>query len=75
MKNVKIWFGEEIQKKILANRTKVRFAGLRSATPEEISATKDWLRHGGIRFEHRTHFINGEKLPYNGVLILNPKRK
>lgn len=49
-------------------------AGLRSYTPEELDEVKNWLHEQGIKFKHKTHHSNGVKLPYNGVLYINPSK-
>lgn len=72
---MKNFLSEQTKNKILRSRGKTIACGLCTATKEEISGAKEWLMYFHIPYEHRTHTSKGEKLPYNGVLIINPKEK
>ena len=56
-------------------RKPISVAGLKSATKEDIRDKIEFYKGKGYRVEHRTHLANGKKLPYNGVLIIDRRRK
>lgn len=47
------------------------YQGLRTFTPDEISAEIQKLRNLGHKVRHKTHYVGGKKLPFNGVLVIN----
>ena len=57
------------------SRKPVSVTGLRDATPHEISKMKTFYRSKGYKVKHKTHLDNGDKLPYNGILIIDRRRK
>lgn len=61
-------------KKLNENRYKWLVIGLKSADESAIEGFKTWLTSQGIDFNHRTNRGDGKKLPYNGVLYVNPMR-
>lgn len=62
-----------LKEHILRNRRKRSVIGMRSWTREELVDFKQWLSTNYIKHEHRTTLKNGDKLPFNGILIINPK--
>lgn len=49
--------------------------GLRTATQDEITSMIKYYRGKGYRVTHRTKLDNGKDLPYNGVMIVDKRRK
>jgi len=47
------------------------YAGLRGYTTEELAEVKNFMDKYKIKYKHKTHYENGLKLPYNGVLNIN----
>lgn len=63
--------------RILRNPKRSAAIGLKTATKQEIIDMKQMLRCYHISYEHRTQVMSKGHLvdlPYNGVLIVNPKK-
>lgn len=57
------------------SRKPISVMGLKESTLQEISSMKDFYRGKGYKVTHKTHLANGDKLPYNGVLEVDRRRK
>jgi len=60
-----------IIKQLIENPYKRLYAGLRSYTTEDLTEVKSFMDKYKIKYKHKTHYDNGLKLPYNGVLHIN----
>lgn len=49
--------------------------GLKTATQNEIRDMIKFYKQKGYKVIHKTHFENGERLPYNGTITVDRRRK
>ena len=57
------------------SRKKFSVIGLKNASPQEITSMKKFYTEKGYKVRHKTTYADGSKLPYNGVLIVDRRRK
>lgn len=53
----------------------ISLIGLKSCSQEDILEMIKFYRGKGYKVTHNTHLENNEKLPYNGVLEVDRRRK
>ena len=57
------------------SRKKFSVIGLKTASPQEITSMKEYCTEKGYKVRHKTTYTNGTKLPFNGVLLIDRRRK
>lgn len=53
----------------------ISLIGLKSCSQEKILEMIKFYKEKGYRVLHKTHLANGNKLPYNGILEVDRRRK
>ena len=53
----------------------ISLIGLKSCSQEEILEMMEFYKEKDYKVVHKTHLENGNKLPYNGVLEVDRRRK
>ena len=57
------------------SRKKFSVIGLKIASPQEITSMGKFYTEKGYKVTHKTTYTDGDKLPFNGVLLIDRRRK